>query len=107
LTYHRQVRTLTSEIYEIRDGSRRMGRIDLHFASQEVYGTLVLEHEMDEDGVLAIIESIDEDLVLSSEMERQDFLVSVYHGRDAGLYNDDFMRERVAKTGDANGSVSH
>jgi len=105
LTYHRQVRTPTSEVYEIRDGARRMGRIDLHFASQEVYGTLILERDTDEDGVLAIIEGIDEDLVLSSEMPRQDFLVSVYQGRDAGFYNDDFMRERVAQTG-GNGAVS-
>jgi len=105
-TYHRQVRTLTSEIYEIRDSARRVGRIDLHFASQEAYGTLILERETDEDGVLEIIESIDEDLVLSSEMPRNDFLVSVYNGRDIGFYNDDFLRERLAQTG-GNGAVSH
>lgn len=105
-TYHRQVRTLTSESYEVREADHRLGRIDLHFAAQEVYGTLVLERESDEGQILGIIESIDEDLVLSSEMPRQDFLVSVYHGHDSGFYNDDFLRERMAQAGEGNGVVA-
>ena len=103
--YNRQVRTPYSEVYEIRDGERRVGRVDLHFASEEVYGTLILEREHDENGILAIIESLDDDLVLSSEMPRQDFLVSVYHGNDIGFYNDDFMRDRVAQEARGNGAV--
>jgi hypothetical protein len=94
-TYNRYVRTPYSEGYEIREGDRRLGRIDLHYASQEVYGTLIVEQEMDEDALLELIEQIDDDLVLSAEVPRQDFLVSVYHGRDVGLYNDEFLRERT------------
>ncbi len=94
--YDRLVRTPYSEGYEIRDGQNRLGHLDLHYASQEVYGTLILEHEMDEDRLLELIERIDDDLVLSAEMPRQDFLISVYQGRDVGLYNDDFLRERHA-----------
>jgi hypothetical protein len=104
-SYHRQVRTPYSEVYEIRKADARVGRVDLHYAWQEVYGTLILEHEIDENALLGLIEEIDEDLVLSSEMPRQDFLVSVYHGRDVGLYNDDFLRERVAHEARGNGSV--
>jgi len=104
-TYNRHVRTPYSEVYEIRLGGDRIGRIDLHYASQEVYGTLLLEHETDEDTLLELIEKLDDDLVLSSEMPRADFLVSVYQGRDLGLYNDDFLRERVAAQTHGNGAA--
>lgn len=105
-TYQRHVRTPYSEVYEVRSGEQRIGRIDLHYASQEVYGTLILEREMEEDELLELIENLDDDLVLSSEMPRQDFLVSVYQGRDVGLYNDDFLRERLAQEGGGNGANS-
>ncbi len=97
--YDRHVRTAYSEGYEIRDGEQRLGHLDLHYASQEVYGTLILENELDEDTLLELIERLDDDLVLSAEMPRQDFLVNVYHGHDVGLYNDDFMRERHSENG--------
>ncbi|HZT95702.1 MAG TPA: hypothetical protein VFB34_02580 [Chloroflexota bacterium] len=97
--YDRHVRTPYSEGYEIREGEQRLGHLDLHYASQEVYATLILERELDEDGILELIERIDDDLVLSAEMPREDFLVNVYHGRDVGLYNDDFMRERHSEDG--------
>ncbi len=98
--YDRHVRTPYSEGYEITDGTRRVGHIDLHYASQEVYATLVLEDQLDEDELLQLIEQIDDDLVLSAEMPRQDFMVNVYHGRDMGLYNDDFLRERTRAAGE-------
>jgi hypothetical protein len=104
-SFHRQVRTPYSEVYEVRRAPERIGRVDIHYAAEDVYGTLILENEMDEDALLALIEEIDEELVLSSEMPRQDFLVSVYHGQDVGLYNDDFLRERVAQEARGNGSV--
>lgn len=100
-SYDRHVRTPYSEVYEIREAGSRVGRIDLHFASQDVYGTLILDQELDEDRLLKLIEKVDDDLVLSSEMPRQDFLVSVYHGRDVGLYSDDFTREGQAEDGES------
>lgn len=98
-TYNRHVRTPYSEGYEVRESDRKVAHLDLHYASQEVYGTLILENDMDEDSLLQLIGQLDDDLVLSSEMPRQDFLVSVFQGRDVGLYNDDFLRERVAVQG--------
>ncbi|SRR5579884_233689 len=94
-SYNRHVRTAFSEGYEVRRDERRVGHLDLHYASQEVYATLILEEDLNEEALLALIEEVDEDLVLSAETPRQDFLVSVYHGRDVGLYNDDFLRDRA------------
>ncbi|HEV3312584.1 MAG TPA: hypothetical protein VG815_18885, partial [Chloroflexota bacterium] len=57
-TYQRHVRTPYSEVYEVHAGEQRIGRIDLHYASQEVYGTLILEREMPEDDLLELIENL-------------------------------------------------
>ncbi len=78
--------------------SNRLGTVDIHFTTTTVHGTLVLERELDESEVLKLIEQIDEDLVLSADMPRDDFLVSVYIGKDVGFYNDDYFAEET--TGD-------
>ncbi|GAC1404534.1 MAG: hypothetical protein NVSMB52_18400 [Chloroflexota bacterium] len=93
--YHRQSRTASSEQYQVMDGPERLGHLDLHFGANEVFGTLVLDRELSEEDSTSLIEQIDEDLVLSSEVARQDFLIRVYVGREVGLYSDDLLREEV------------
>jgi hypothetical protein len=73
--------------------NNRLGAIDLHYTSSNVHGTLILERELDESDLTKLIEQIDEDLVLSADMPRDDFLVSVYVGRDVGFYSDDYFTE--------------
>jgi hypothetical protein len=92
LAFERQFRTPHSEGYFIKAGSsERIGRVDLHFASDVVYATLVVEVDVNEDGVLDMIEQIDESLVLTADVPRDDFLVTVYRGKDLGFYSDDFF----------------
>ena len=88
--YHRQSRTVSSEQYQVTSGDDRLGYLDLHFGSHETYATLVLERELPEDQVEALIEQIDDDLV---EDGRDDFLVRVFIGRELALYSDEFLRE--------------
>ena len=73
--------------------NNRLGTIDLHYTTSNVHGTLILERELDESDLTKLIEQIDEDLVLSADMPRDDFLVSVYVGRDVGFYSDDYFTE--------------
>ncbi|HEV2581902.1 MAG TPA: hypothetical protein VGT44_13695 [Ktedonobacteraceae bacterium] len=73
--------------------NNRLGTIDLHYTTSNVHGTLILERELDETDLTKLIEQIDEDLVLSADMPREDFLVSVYVGRDVGFYSDDYFTE--------------
>ncbi len=40
-----------------------------------------------------MIEEIDNDLVLSAEVPREDFLVTVYRGTELGFYSDDYLEE--------------
>jgi hypothetical protein len=52
-----------------------------------------LERELEETDLTKLIEQIDEDLVLSADMPRDDFLVSVYVGKDVGFYSDEYFAE--------------
>ena len=61
--------------------------------SHEVHGTLILERELEETDITKLIEQIDEDLVLSADMPRNDFLVSVYLGKDVGFYSDEYFAD--------------
>jgi len=93
VTFERQFRTPSSEGYYVAQGEERIGRVDLHFASDVVYATLVVEVDVDEDDVQDIIEQVDEELVLSADVPREDFLDTVYRGKDLGFYSDDFFGE--------------
>src|SRR5579885_905241 len=93
IRFDRQFRTPYSESYAIMQGNSRVGSVDIHFTTTTVHGTLILERELEETEIAKLIEQIDEELVLSADMPREDFLVSVYVGRDVGFYSDDFFDE--------------
>ena len=93
MRFDRLFRTQHSEGYSLMEGSRRLGRIDLHFTAATVYGTLILEVDREEAEILKMIEEIDNDLVLSAEVPREDFLVTVYRGTELGFYRDDYLEE--------------
>src|SRR4030095_8328721 len=82
-----------SEGYLLFDGSDRLGRIELHFTPSVVYGTMVIERELEEDDGLDIIEQADDELVMTADVPRDDFIVSVYQGRDVGTYSDDYFED--------------
>jgi hypothetical protein len=99
--FERHFRTPYSEGYYIMQGNTlqsnsRLGTIDIHFTTTAVHGTLILERELEEAELTKLIEQIDEDLVLSADMPRDDFLVSVYVGKDVGFYSDEYFAEESA-----------
>jgi hypothetical protein len=96
--FERHFRTPYSEGYYIMQGTSlqsnsRLGTVDIHFTTTAVHGTLILERELDEADLTKLIEQIDEDLVLSADMPRDDFLVSVYVGKDVGFYSDEYFAD--------------
>ena len=103
IIFERQYRTVQSEGYHILVGEMRVGHLDLHFTHGSVYATLVLEtaSPMPEEQVLDLIEKIDESLVLSAEVPRDDLLVTVFQGRQSGFYSDDFLEERTQRRAQA------
>jgi hypothetical protein len=97
IRFERHFRTPYSESYYIMQGNSlsnsRLGTVDIHFTTTTVHGTLILERELEEAELSKLIEQIDEDLVLSADMPRDDFLVSVYIGKDVGFYSDEYFAE--------------
>ena len=90
--FERQFRTPHSEGYFIKGSSGdKVGRVDLHFASDVVYATLIVEVETTEDDIFELIEQVDEDLVVTADVHRDDFLVTVYRGKELGFYSDDYF----------------
>ncbi|MFQ6098431.1 MAG: hypothetical protein ACE5O2_11965 [Armatimonadota bacterium] len=86
----RILRTLTSEIYLVWQGERRIGQIDLHYAGPIIQATLVLEPDLSEEDEAALVRQIDHQIVTSymHDIEREDFLVTVYRGTETQSYSD-------------------
>ena len=90
LRFDRHFRTPSSEGFHIMRGTTRLGTVDLHFTSTTVHCTLIIEQAMDKAELSRLIEEIDEDLVLSADTPRDDFLVSVYLGKEVGFFSDEY-----------------
>lgn len=89
--FERQYRTPYSEGYILLEEDNKVGRVELHFTQTLVHCTLIVERELEEDDLLDLIQQIDDDLVLSAGVAREDFIVAVYQGRDLGTFEDDYF----------------
>ncbi|MFO8101501.1 MAG: hypothetical protein R6U37_04935 [Dehalococcoidia bacterium] len=88
--FERECRTPYSEAYVITVGEEQIvGRLDLHFTSSIVNATLCVGENLTAEEVRELINLIDEELVLSSDVPREDFVVTVYQGREAGTFSDE------------------
>src|SRR5262249_849974 len=72
--FERQYRTPFSEGYVLLEGENKVGRVDLHFTQTIVYCTLIVERDFEEDDLLDLIQQVDDDLVLSAGVPREDFV---------------------------------
>lgn len=86
--FERECRTAYSEAYNILDGEETVGRIDLHFTAAAVYGSLGITEAVPADDIQELIGSIDEDLVMSADPYRTNFVVHVFQGKDLGVFSD-------------------
>lgn len=93
IRFNRHFRTSSSEGYHILRGKTRLGTVDLHFTATTAQGTLLLEQDLSREDLARLIEMIDEDLVLSADTPRDDFLVSVFAGKEIGFFSDSFRAD--------------
>ena len=91
--FERQARTPYSETFIIRSGEDDAGRVDIHYGSEVVTATLCLAENATEDDIQELIGEIDERLVMTAEPFRDDFVVTVWLGREAGVYSEDIDDE--------------
>lgn len=91
--FERECRTAYSEAYSIWDGDRGIGRVDLHLTPSAAYATLCVDQELSEEDIQELIGTVDEELVMSSDPYREDLVVTVWAGKEAGVYSDEEEEE--------------
>ena len=91
--FERECRTAHSEAYLIVAADEQVGKVDIHFTPSIVYATLCVGEKMTQDEIQDLIDTIDEDLVMSADVARDDFIVTVYQGREAGVFSDEEFEE--------------
>ncbi len=96
--YDRIYRTPSSESYLLSHAEQPLGRLELHFAQSTVYALLLLEHELVGADLDRLIAQIDEDLVWTASVARDDFVVAVYTGRELGVLDDAARHGRSGAT---------
>ena len=89
-SFEREARTPYSEVFTIEgeDGAD-VGRVDLHYTPTITYATLAVGESLTEDDIQDLIGQIDERLVMTSDPYREDFIVTVWTGRETGVYSDE------------------
>ena len=88
IDFDRESRTPHSESFTVLEDGSIVGRIDLHYQGENVYGTLCTTADADETRIQELIDAIDERLVMTANPYREDFIVAVWRGSPAGVYSD-------------------
>lgn len=102
--FERESRTPFSEAYTIEQDGDAVGRADIHFTpSTIVYATLCVPQDFGDDDVQELIGEIDERLVLSTDAYRDDFVVTVWRGVQAGVYSEDAVDDLDEEESGGNG----
>ena len=92
--FERECRTPHSEAYIVLEEENPVGRIDLHFTPSIVHATLNVAESVTQDEIHDMIETIDQELVMSADAGCEDFVVVVYQGREVGTFSaQDFEEE--------------
>lgn len=100
--FERESRTPHSEAYAVDDGGDVIGRVDIHYSSSgAVHATLCVPQDFDEDDIEDLIGEIDERLVLTSDPHREDFVVTVWRGVQAGVFSEESDDEEQAESNGA------
>ena len=87
--FERECRTPYSEVYIITKEEEHIGRVDLHYVSDLAYATLCVNEDLTLEAIQDLVELIDEEMVMSAEMYREDFIVTVHQGKEIGVFSDE------------------
>ena len=87
--FERECRTSHSESYIIELQEDEVGRVDIHYTPSVAYATLCVAESLTEEDVRELVSEIDERLVLTSDPFREDFVVTVWSGRESAVYSDE------------------
>lgn len=93
--FERDCRTPHSESYTILEDEHSVGRVDLHFTPTIVHGTLCVLESLTSEEIQELIETIDDELVDSLGVSREELILHVYQGREAGVFSDNGYGQNV------------
>lgn len=91
IEFERESRTPHSEAYTILEDGGIVGRVDIHYQGTNVLATLCTTADANEERIQALIDAVDERLVMTADPYREDFIVTVWRGSPAGVYSDSDM----------------
>jgi len=89
LKLSRIVRTVSSEIYVIWQGEKRLGQVHIHYAHYTIYLTLFLEVDLSLSQEEQLLAEIDDQVVSSylPSFEREEMLVTVFRGEEISSFS--------------------
>tara|TARA_B100000949_G_scaffold9782_1_gene7659 strand:- start:126 stop:440 length:315 start_codon:yes stop_codon:yes gene_type:complete len=85
--FDREARTAESECYTVMTEESAVGRVDIHFADTVVHATLNVAESITTEEIQDLIDIIDEQLMDSVGITRQEVIVHVHQGRDLGVFS--------------------
>ena len=85
--FERECRTPYSESYTIVEEQESIGSLDLHYTQSIVHATLCVSESVSRDSIQELIDTIDDELLDSSGISRDEFIVHVHQGRDMGIFS--------------------
>ena len=88
-SFEREVRTPYSEAYLVMESDRQVGRVDIHFTPEMVHVAVTVDESLTQDTVRQIIDTLDEDIVDAVGINRGNFVVHVFQGRETGVFSDE------------------
>ena len=102
--FERECRTPYSECYAIEMDGNEVARVDVHFTGGMAYATLCVNESLSDEDVRELVGEIDEKLVLTTDPFREDFVVTVWTGRESAVYSDeDFAEDELEEDLEGNG----
>ncbi|MDA0262997.1 MAG: hypothetical protein O3A93_01790 [Chloroflexi bacterium] len=89
LSFEREVRTPYSEAYLVMEADRQVGRVDIHFTSEMVHAAVSVDESLTQETIQQIIDTVDEDIIDAVGVNRGNFVVHVFQGRETAVFGDE------------------
>jgi len=85
--FERECRTPMSECYTIVEDDVGVGRVDIHFADGVIHSTVNVSESLTADSIQELIDTIDQELIDSVGIVRDEMIIHVHQGRDLGVFS--------------------
>jgi len=85
--FERECRTPQSECYTVLEDDSAVGRVDIHYTESVIHASLYIAESLTTDAIQDLIDTMDQELMDSVGIARQEVIVHVHQGRDLGVFS--------------------